>query len=41
MIVLDLAEQVDRALAEQHRYESLLLELLEAQRNREQLSKGQ
>ena len=42
-IVLDLAEQLDRALAEQHKYESLLRELLEAQRNRksEQLSKEQ
>src|SRR5215472_3599684 len=42
-IVLDLAEQLDRAFAEQHKYESLLRELLEAQRNRksEQLSKEQ
>jgi len=42
-IVVDLAEQLDRAFAEQHKYESLLRELLEAQRNRksEQLSKEQ
>jgi len=42
-IVLDLAEQLDRAFAEQHTYESLLRELLEAQRERksEQLSKEQ
>jgi len=42
-IVLDLAEQLDRAFAEQHKYASLLRELLEAQRNRksEQLSKEQ
>jgi len=42
-IVLDLAEQLDRAFAEQHKYENLLRELLEAQRNRksEQLSKEQ
>jgi transposase len=42
-IVLDLAEQLDRACAEQQKYESLLRELLEAQRNRksEQLSKEQ
>ena len=42
-IVLDLAEQLDRAFAEQHKYESLLRELLEAQRERksEQLSKEQ
>jgi transposase len=42
-IVLDLAEQLDRAFAEQHKYESLLRELLEAQRSRksEQLSKEQ
>jgi transposase len=42
-IVLDLAEQLDRAFAEQQKYESLLRELLEAQRNRksEQLSKEQ
>jgi transposase len=42
-IVLDLAEQLDRAFVEQHKYASLLRELLEAQRNRksEQLSKEQ
>jgi transposase len=42
-IVLDLAEQLDRAFAEQHKYQNLLRELLEAQRNRksEQLSKEQ
>ena len=42
-IVLDLAAQLDRAFAEQHKYENLLRELLEAQRNRksEQLSKEQ
>ena len=42
-IVLDLAEQLDRAFAEQHKYENLLRELLEAQRSRksEQLSKEQ
>jgi transposase len=42
-IVLDLAEQLDRAFAEQHKYEKLLRELLEAQRNRksERLSKEQ
>ena len=42
-IVVDLAEQLDRACAEQQKYESLLRELLEAQRNRksEQLSKEQ
>src|SRR5579862_6431873 len=42
-IVLDLAEQLDRAFAEQHKYQSLLRELLEAQRNRksERLSKEQ
>ena len=42
-IVLDLAEQLDRACAEQQKYQSLLRELLEAQRNRksEQLSKEQ
>ena len=42
-IVVDLAEQLDRSLAEQNKYQSLLRELLEAQRNRksEQLSKGQ
>ena len=42
-IVVDLAEQLDRSLAEQSKYQSLLRELLEAQRNRksEQLSKEQ
>jgi hypothetical protein len=42
-IVLDLAEQLDRAFAEQQKYQNLLRELLEAQRNRksEQLSKEQ
>jgi transposase len=42
-IVLDLAAQLDRSFAEQHKYQSLLRELLEAQRNRksEQLSKDQ
>jgi transposase len=42
-IVLDLVEQLDRAFAEQHKYQSLLRELLEAQRTRksEQLSKEQ
>ncbi len=42
-IVVDLAEQLDRAFAEQHKYQSLLRELLEAQRNRksERLSKEQ
>ena len=42
-IVVDLAEQLDRSLAEQNKYQSLLRELLEAQRNRksEQLSKDQ
>ena len=42
-IVLDLAAQLDRAFAEQHKYENLLRELLEVQRNRksEQLSKEQ
>ncbi len=36
-------KQLDRAFAEQHKYEALLRELLEAQRNRklEQLSKEQ
>src|SRR5574337_642344 len=40
---MDLAEQLDRSLAEQNKYQSLLRELLEAQRNRksEQLSKDQ
>ena len=42
-IVVDLAEQLDRSLAEQNKYQSLVRELLEAQRNRksEQLSKEQ
>jgi hypothetical protein len=42
-IVVDLAEQLDRSLAEQNKYQSLLRELLEAQRNRksERLSKEQ
>jgi transposase len=42
-IVVDLAEQLDRAFAEQQKYQSLLRELLEAQRNRksERLSKEQ
>jgi hypothetical protein len=42
-IVVDLVEQLDRSLAEQNKYQSLLRELLEAQRNRksEQLSKEQ
>ncbi|MBV9265779.1 MAG: hypothetical protein JO061_06395, partial [Acidobacteriaceae bacterium] len=42
-IVVDLAEQLDRSLAEQNKYQSLLRELLEAQRGRksEQLSKEQ
>src|SRR5215472_3807734 len=42
-MVVDLAEQLDRAFAEQHKYQSLLRELLEAQRSRksEQLSKEQ
>src|SRR6201993_3483441 len=42
-IVVDLAKQLDRSLAEQNKYQSLLRELLEAQRNRksEQLSKEQ
>ncbi|MBV9247921.1 MAG: transposase [Acetobacteraceae bacterium] len=42
-IVLDLAAQLDHSLAEQNKYQSLLRELLEAQRNRksEQLSKEQ
>ena len=41
--MVDLAEQLDRSLAEQNKYQSLLRELLEAQRNRksEQLSKEQ
>jgi transposase len=42
-IVVDLAAQLDRSLAEQNKYQSLLRELLEAQRNRksEQLTKEQ
>ena len=42
-IVLDLVAQLDRAFAEQHKYENLLRELLDAQRDRksEQLSKEQ
>src|SRR3954452_8354540 len=42
-IVVDLAEQLDRSLAEQNKYQSLLRELLDAQRSRksEQLSKEQ
>jgi transposase len=42
-IVVDLAEQLDRSLAEQNKYQSLLRELLEAQRSRksEQLTKEQ
>jgi transposase len=42
-LVVDLAEQLDRSLAEQNKYQRLLRELLEAQRNRksEQLSKEQ
>ena len=42
-IVVDLAEQLDRSLSEQNKYQSLLREVLEAQRNRksEQLSKEQ
>ena len=42
-IVLDLAEQLDRSLEEQNKYQSLLRELLEAQRNRrsERLSREQ
>jgi transposase len=41
--MVDLAEQLDRSQAEQNKYQSLLRELLEAQRNRnsEQLSKEQ
>lgn len=41
--MLDLAAQLDRAFAEQHKYQDLLRELLEAQRTRksEQLSKEQ
>ena len=39
-IVVDLAEQLDRSLAEQNKYQSLMRELLEAQHRRksEQLS---
>jgi len=42
-IVVDLAEQLDRSQAEQNKYQTLLRELLEAQRSRksEQLSKEQ
>ena len=42
-IVVDLAEQLDRSLVEQNKYQSLVRELLEAQRSRksEQLSKEQ
>jgi len=42
-IVVDLAKQLDRSLAEQNKYQSLLRELLEAQHSRksEQLSKEQ
>src|ERR687886_1275177 len=42
-IVVDLAEQLDRSLAEQNKYQNLLRELLEAERSRksEQLSKEQ
>jgi hypothetical protein len=42
-IVVDLAEQLHRSLTEQNKYQTLLRELLEAQRNRksEQLSKEQ
>jgi transposase len=42
-MVLDLAAQLDRAFAEQHKYQDLLRELLDGQRNRksEQLSKEQ
>jgi transposase len=42
-IVLDLAEQLDRSITEQNKYQGLLRELLEAQHNRksEQLSKEQ
>ncbi len=41
--MVDLAGQLDRSLTEQNKYQSLLRELLEAQRNRksEQLSKDQ
>jgi transposase len=42
-IVVDLAEQLDRSITEQNKYQNLLRELLEAQRNRksEQLTKEQ
>jgi len=42
-IMVDLAEQLDRSLVEQNKYQSLLRELLEAQRSRksEQLTKEQ
>jgi transposase len=42
-IVVDLAAQLDRSVVEQNKYQTLLRELLEAQRNRksEQLSKEQ
>src|SRR5215467_6261876 len=42
-IIVDLAEQLDRSVTEQNKYQSLLRELLEAQRSRksEQLSKEQ
>jgi len=42
-IVLDLMAQLEREFTERHKYENLLRELLEAQRNRksEQLSKEQ
>jgi hypothetical protein len=42
-IVVDLVEQLDRSVAEENKYQSLLRELLEAQRNRksERLSKEQ
>lgn len=33
-IVVDLAEQLDRSLAEQNKYQTLLRELREVQRNR-------
>jgi transposase len=42
-MVVDLVQQLDRSMAEQNKYQGLLRELLEAQRNRksEQLSKEQ
>jgi transposase len=42
-IIVDLAEQLDHSITEQNKYQNLLRELLEAQRNRksEQLSKEQ